>query len=242
PDYQDVKKPTDIDGDGKLDRNQADIKCASVNDGQHQICIRIRDAEHVESIVSLETEYPDDSQPSFNSKGKPHYIEFELINFKLYVDEFGAETMVTIHLSKAAHKRAKCYKYNPVDDDWVDYSENTDFSDDRKTVYLYLTDGGFGDADGIENGIIVDPLAFGTDTDPSINSDSSGSSGDSFPNLGCFISAALDSSKAEGTSQMWQEIGGREPALIFSLFVLGFIGKAITKRIKHHFKGRLLAS
>jgi hypothetical protein len=41
---------------------------------------------------------------------------------------------------------------------------------------------------------------------------------------------------------MWQEIGGREPALIFSLFVLGFIGKAITKRIKHHFKGRLLAT
>ena len=134
PDYQEVEKSTDVDGDGKIDSDQPDIKCASVNDGQHQICIRIREAEHVESIVSLETEKPDDFEPSFNLKGKPNYIEFELINFILYVDEPGAETMVTIHLSKPAYKQAICYKYDPVDDVWVDYSEYTDFSKNRKTV------------------------------------------------------------------------------------------------------------
>ena len=235
PDHQEVEGPTDLDGDGTLDSDQTDIKCVSVNDGQHQICISIRDSEHVESIVSLETENIDSGQPSFNLKGKPYYIEFELIDFKLYVDEPGAETVVTIHLSKPAYQYGICYKYDPVDDVWVDYSDNTDFSEDRKSVYLYLTDGGFGDADGIENGIIVDPLAFGSDTDPNIAS--SGSSGDSFPNIGCFISAALDSSEGEETSQMWQEIRGRELSLIFSLFVLAFIGKVIAKRIKHHHLG-----
>ncbi len=33
-----------------------------------------------------------------------------------------------------------------------------------KLVYLTLRDGGFGDADGIENGIIVDPLTVGTES------------------------------------------------------------------------------
>jgi len=237
PDHQEVESSTDLDGDGTIDSDQPDIKCVSVNDGQHQICIGIRGAEHVESIVSLGTENPEGAQPSLNLKGKPNYIEFELINFKLYVDEPGAETMVTIHLSKPAYKYGICYKYDPVDDVWVDYSDNTDFSKNRKTVYLYLTDGGFGDADGIENGIIIDPLAFGSDTSPNIDIDSSGSSGDSFPNIGCFISAALDSSRGEDTSQMWEEIRGRELAIIFSLFVLAFIGKAIARRIKHHHLG-----
>jgi hypothetical protein len=106
---------------------------------------------------------------------------------------------------------------------------------------LHLTDGGFGDADGIENGIIVDPLAFGTDTDSNPISNSSGSSDDSsddlISNISCFISATLDSSSGEGTSHMWREIRGRELALIFSLFVLGFIGKAIAKRIKRNHVG-----
>ncbi|MGD9261835.1 MAG: hypothetical protein PVG44_15435, partial [Desulfobacterales bacterium] len=173
--------------------------------------------------------------------GKPNYIEFELINFKLYVDEPGSETVVTIYLSKPAHKYGSCYKYDPVEDVWLDYSSSTEFSKDRKSVSLHLTDGGFGDADGIENGIIVDPLAFGTDTDSNPISNSSGSSDDSsddlISNISCFISATLDSSSGEGTSHMWREIRGRELALIFSLFVLGFIGKAIAKRIKRNHVG-----
>ena len=64
-----------------------------------------------------------------------------------------------------------------------------------RRLYLTLKDGGFGDADGIENGIIVDPLAFGSESDPS-----GGGSGSSpiekladgiLPNdLSCFITAA----------------------------------------------------
>ena len=79
-----------------------------------------------------------------------------------------------------------------MNDVWLDYSDYTQFSRNRKQVYLTLKDGGFGDADGIENGIIVDPLAFGSESDPS-----SGGSDSPFediidgilPNdLSCFIS------------------------------------------------------
>jgi hypothetical protein len=80
---------------------------------------------------------------------------------------------VTIYLSKAADNEGKCYKYDPVNRIWQDYSIYTKFSPNRQEVYLTLKDGGFGDADGIENGIIVDPLAFGSESDPkNDNSDS----------------------------------------------------------------------
>ncbi len=62
-------------------------------------------------------------------------------------------------LSKPAYKKGRCFKYDPVNDVWLDYSDYTQFSPNRKEVYLTLKDGGFGDADGIANGIIVDPLA-----------------------------------------------------------------------------------
>ncbi len=67
-------------------------------------------------------------------------------------------------------------------------------------IYLTLKDGGFGDADGIENGIIVDPLTVGTDS--AVDDDGSGSDSDSaiedfferiIPNVGCFISTAVQS-------------------------------------------------
>jgi hypothetical protein len=73
----------------------------------------------------------------------------------------------------------------------MEYSDFTKFSPNRKEVYLTLKDGGFGDADGIANGIIVDPLTFGSESDP--KSDNSESPIDEFfdgivpDGLGCFI-------------------------------------------------------
>ena len=68
---------------------------------------------------------------------------------------------MTLHLSGTAPADSTWFKYDPVDDTWYDYSAYIEFSADRKIVYLTLVDGGFGDADGIENGIIVDPLGLG---------------------------------------------------------------------------------
>ena len=57
------------------------------------------------------------------------------------------------------------------------------FSDDRKSVTLQLEDGDYGDADGVQNGIIVDPGAIGLSyTSEGEDTDSTGGGG------GCFIS------------------------------------------------------
>jgi hypothetical protein len=103
-------------------------------------------------------------------------------------------------------------------------------------IYLTLKDGGFGDADGIENGIIVDPLTVGTD---SALEDGSESDSDStieefmdriLPNVGCFISTAVH--RPEGGLSIWSEIRGRELAILFIVILLGLIGKSVLGRRK----------
>jgi hypothetical protein len=67
---------------------------------------------------------------------------------------------VTIYFSEEAADGAKWYFYDSING-WVDYSEHATFSPDRKSVRLELKDGGYGDSDGVANGIIVDPSGFG---------------------------------------------------------------------------------
>ena len=162
-----------------------------------------------------------------------------MIHFKLAVKEPGDEVLVTIYLSKAAYDDGIWYKYDPVNDQWFDYSDFIDFSADRKAVQLTLTDGGFGDADGIENGVIVDPLALGTATD---HSSSSGS--DNFvediadsllSDLSCFISAAADHRSADRHAfGLWRDIRGSDLFTIFILMMLAYIGKEIFLRIRQY--------
>jgi hypothetical protein len=235
PDIQEVSDALDLDEDGTADRIQPDIRCAVVQDadGEVQICVSIKDAENAQSIASLEVEDPLDPNLNPAAEGKPNFFEFGLLNFKLYVTNPGDETTVTIYLSKSAFNEGNCFKYDPVDGIWLDYSGYTDFSPNRKEVYLNLKDGGFGDADGVENGIIVDPLAFGSESDPSGSSD--GSPIDELFNgivpddLSCFITAAAaraDSRQSKSLS-LWHEIRGREPAIIFVLILAGFLARLV---------------
>ena len=229
PDAQEVADTQDLDADGIFDIVQTDMKCVSMPDGddEDQICISIKDAPNVESIVSLEVQDPADPDLNSVSSGKPNYFEFGLLDFKLLVSNPGDETTVTIYLSRPAYIEGNIFKYDPVNKIWLDYSGYTEFSDSRQEINLTLRDGGFGDADGIENGIIVDPLAFGSQTDPS------GGSGGTLvgqvvdgivPNgLGCFIitaAAGLNDGRLRG---LWHEIRGHELTLLFIIIMLGFV-------------------
>ena len=85
---------------------------------------------------------------------------FGLIGFKLYLQNEVKTATVKIHFSSRVPKDAQLYKYI-TDDGWQVY-ENAVFAKNRKSVTLLLEDGGMGDEDGIENGVIVDPsgIAF----------------------------------------------------------------------------------
>jgi len=203
PDSQEVAETLDLDQDGIADLVQADIKCANTQNGddEAQMCVSIKGAENVESIVSLEVEDPADLNLNSATEGRPDHIEFGLLNFKLLVANPGDETTLTIFLSQPAFLEGNCFKYDPVNEIWLDYSGYTEFSSNRKQVYLTLKDGGFGDADGVENGIIVDPLAFGSDRDPNGGSDDSAFE-DILNGLSCFISTAAGQSGPNWTNAM----------------------------------------
>ena len=235
PDHQEVDATIDLDQDGIMDRDQEDIKCVATETGDFKIGISIREDENAESILSIQSETPDDTDLLLSALDGPKFLAFGLIHFKLLVKEPGDEVLVTIYLSKAAYDDGIWYKYDPVNAEWVDYSEFIDFSADRKMVYLTLTDGGFGDADGIENGVIVDPLALRTATDHS----SSGSdffANDIVDNLNpsgmCFISAADPRSADRQPLSLWREIRSLELSIVFILLMLAYIGKEISTRVK----------
>jgi hypothetical protein len=235
PDSQEVAVDLDLDNDGVVDNDQDDIKCVDSPAEDVQIGVSIKDSENVAAIESMEIEDADEANTITKSKGKPRSIQFGLINFKILTHEPGDETVVTIHLSKPAVNQGKLYKYDPINAEWVDYSDYAEFSPNRKLVYLTLRDGGFGDADGIENGIIVDPLTVGTESavDGGSGSDSDSAIEELMERIlpaSCFISVA--SQQPEGGLNIWSEVRGRELAILFILLLLAYVGKIVLNRKK----------
>jgi len=232
PDDQEIQEYQDLDLDGTADITQNDMRCVNIAEAQGsvQMCVSIRNAENAYSIVSLEAEDPAAYELASDSWGKPNFIEFGLLDFKVMVNHPGDETTVTIYLSQPAYIEGNCFKYNPVDGTWLDYSDYAEFSPDRKAVYLTIRDGGFGDADGLANGIIVDPLAFGSETDP--NGGSAISALDDLlanvipDNLSCFISAAAGSQpigqRVSGWRSAWKPGFAVTAMLLLMIFLVRF--------------------
>jgi hypothetical protein len=231
PDSQETAANLDMDGDGVVDSEQADIKVVNSEADEVEIGVSVKDSENVASIVSMEIEGSDETETKTKTKGRPKTLEFGLIDFKILVNAPGDETVVTIHMSRAALEKNKIYKYDSINDEWLDYSDYAEFSKNRKTVYLTLKDGGFGDADGIENGIIVDPLTVGSAaTFLDGSGDELGGIVEAIlPWSTCFISTAAQQ-KHEGGWSIWSEIRGRELAILFFLIVLVYVGKLVVGR------------
>jgi hypothetical protein len=128
---------------------------------------------------------------------RPDDLIFGLISFRLSVNEPGATASVKIYFSGDIYESDIYYKYDRVNG-WYDYSDHTIFADDGQSVILELKDGGFGDSDGIANGIIVDPGGISSVSylGSAISGDGTGGGG------GCFIATAAFGSKFEKHVQL----------------------------------------
>ena len=232
PDHQEVDAFVDLDEDGRPDIDQDDIKCLNGPDGTGQIGVSIRDSATVQSIISIGSENPEDIGQGYYAADKPESMPFGLLNFKLIVDQPGDEAVVRIYLSEPAPFEAVWYKYDPIDKIWLNYSEYTEFSDDRKSVYLTLMDGGFGDADGIENSIIIDPLTLGVPSaSPAAPLSSGIGGGGSGSSSGCFISSANYNLTTNEPIDIWKKMRGIELAMMFlAPLLLLYIGKIAQRR------------
>ena len=132
--------------------------------------------------VSLYAVDPD-SDSIANRNGMPESLIYGLIDFKIKVDAPGDSATVTIFLPEPVPEAYKWYKYSQTQG-WYDFSSNVTFNSERNQLTLTLVDGGTGDDDGEQNGIIVDPSGLGiAPADSAPTNTGGGGSG------GCFIDA-----------------------------------------------------
>ena len=202
PDAQEVASTVDLDRDGVMDNKQPlFIKSVKMEGTNVQIGVSIKGCSNCIRVESVESE--DARQPDSYAYGKPKRMPFGLINFKIAVAKAGDQATVRLYFSQAASYFSKWYKYDPITDKWYDFSAYAKFASDRRSVTLTLTDGGPGDADGVANGVIVDPAGIveAEEEVPAVvetpSSTSIAGSGGVGGGGGCFVETAIDSGVAE---------------------------------------------
>jgi hypothetical protein len=88
---------------------------------------------------------------------KTVHPQFGLINFRVAVAKPGDETAVRVYFSEPAPRKAKWFKYDWIAETWYNFMQFARFEAGRRCITLTLRDGGPGDADGVANGVVVDP-------------------------------------------------------------------------------------
>jgi len=150
--YQ-VGLDVDSDGNGVLDTEEPeacglrDVRGGGVVglrlSGGRLSCLGVMEAEELPEGVGLGRDELPHGMFSFRVEG-------------LEVDEADpAEVSVTVRLPEALESGMKWYKYDEASGGLSDYSGNVTVSGNM--VIVRLVDGGDGDADGVVNGVIVDP-------------------------------------------------------------------------------------
>ncbi len=83
-------------------------------------------------------------------------VLYGLVEFRIEGLTIGQDVDVTIYFSRQAPEGFSWWCYDPVNK-WRDAADFAVYNQDRTAVTLSLSDGGPLDADGVANGVIVDP-------------------------------------------------------------------------------------
>lgn len=163
--------PFDLDGDGNDDRYQVAGVDTNGNgtDDQAEGIRTLLDASKTRTVglaassgtirnltVMAKAGLPTDQVPA-------DQLPFEFFSFRidgLPIDTLNpAMVTVTFYFPETLGPVMKWYKYDPITERVLDYTSNVEFG--SKFAVVTLVDGGIGDADGVINGIIVDPSGPG---------------------------------------------------------------------------------
>jgi hypothetical protein len=176
---------TDTNNNGVND-NTEDILALSDAQGGKTVGVTVEKGS-IGSLTSLST------SDVFDANLPSDPMPYGLFSYRIDGLSAGATVKVTFYFSNDIPSDAKWYKYNSADGTSID--DTADVVIDGKKVVLSITDGGARDADGIANGVIIDPSgpAFvqSTNTNTDDGSDNGGGGG------GCFIATAAYGSMLE---------------------------------------------
>jgi len=194
---QEVDDSVDLNEDEIADKDQSKTTISSVNTEASDGQIGVEIPEENTTIISIESAKSVDPATISDNENKPADMPLGVLLFTLKVANNGDTASVNIYFSKPMPIGAKWIKYDPING-WQDYGSHAVISPDRTSAKLDLKDGGYGDADGTENGIIVDPSGIGsplTVSGESFNpfasagsdSDDGGGDGGGSGGGGCFV-------------------------------------------------------
>ncbi|MCP4345480.1 MAG: hypothetical protein GY795_08130, partial [Desulfobacterales bacterium] len=125
----------------------------------------------------------------FQTKNRPPHMPLGIVSFRSEHNDIGHKAKVTFYFSEPANIGSDWYTYD-LENGWTDYSYAFGgLNQDRKSFTLEFTDGKSGDADGAENGIIVNMSGLVSAPDPSTVF----ASDDDVEGTGCFIADAAGS-------------------------------------------------
>lgn len=186
-DDQEVEDMTiDLDGNQVPDATQHRMMCVLTGDSINPH-VSIAAGSSAMEVVGLRALASEDTVRAL-SLNQPETLT-GMISFKVFLDEGVTSAAITIYLTSEAPEGAAYY--SNTQDGWVPYADAV-FSADRKSVTITLEDGGEGDQDGVENGIIVDPAGLGY----SSQTYNSGTF-DTTEETSCFIAAPISEIKGD---------------------------------------------
>ena len=151
--------------------------------GRGQVYLYVDECLGVASVAAFSAM---DARSIENEIFRPDDFFLGLIRIELVLDDVGGTASIPLYFSDPMDSDVRWYIYDDVNG-WQDYSEFSAFSEDGMSIMLDLKDGGYGDADGVENGVIVctsGPGRIGSSNNAHSVSGQSPTSAD-----GCFIDA-----------------------------------------------------
>ncbi|ABW67537.1 Lcl C-terminal domain-containing protein [Desulfosudis oleivorans] len=155
PDDQESSPNTDINDNGTPDSEETSLRALLTADGTADIGL-----EFGKDILAIAVEAMSETEISGDLSGD---FPYGLIGFRVNTATLGATVNFTVYMADRAPDSAFWYKYDNVNG-WYDFTGQVTFSANRKSLSFTLTDGGTGDADGVVNGVIVDPAGLVVET------------------------------------------------------------------------------
>ncbi|MBW2108571.1 MAG: hypothetical protein JRI36_07910 [Deltaproteobacteria bacterium] len=129
-----------------------------------------------------------------DSQAKPDTFVLSLISFRVTVSHPGDSASLVVYFSQPIPENYQWYKYD-ASQGWYVFPGAV-FSVDRVSVRVNVKDGGTGDADGVANGVIIDPAGAGATTSISAASTASARQVSAGGVGGCFINVCWASFSA----------------------------------------------
>jgi hypothetical protein len=154
PDSEEVGATVDLNGDGIPDNNQPQLIKSAQSAVDKQVAVGV--CKGSDSIIEIDTLDTIDPATVADNKNKPNNLVFGLYSYRLKVSQPGSTVTVKVYYSRPISGAQGYYLYDTING-WQDYSQYVTFNDDGHSVTVELQDGGYGDSDGVANGIIVDP-------------------------------------------------------------------------------------